>query len=455
MLETIIYAILFTLLYLAYRGIKQKIYTYKDLGPLGEIKERYLFLTCLYVFIFITTWRFTVLSPSGIGVSYRGSETYLVPFSEIIETNRLNIFYEFVSGDERMSLSRLIMEYLLTFAQSMIILLPLSLSIFAAYKNNVKRSVWLLVTVMVSYYFSGELFVGSTIIKVILLYGFTYLIYWLIEKMFARRKIIIWLSIFILLIGVVFTSDIHIVSDSYASSYKAPETIEFEEPYSSHGDVDLIFHSARLREDHTEIELDYTLNNVPELDIPYEYKLLNMTLDLKTGDEKYKYGFSSNSSLRINNIDITTSYRNKSVFPLTVYGISEIMYVIIDPDLMEQISFEDSGWLNDEPYTCYRLTYRVPKVPGYELRWNVPLKYNDLLDRAYNPNVSYYTKKRILEETETSILYEVKNYFYDRETTEIEILGPEIINAIYSREFEIDINNPILHFDNGDYNEWR
>lgn len=452
MLGVLIYIILFSLMYLAYRWIKQKIYTYKDLGPLDESRERYLFLTCLYIFTFIATWRFTIVSPSGIGVSYRGSETYLIPFSEIIESYRLNIFYEFVSGSQSMSLSQLIKDYLMNFAKSMIIMLPLSLSLFAAYKNNVKRLVWLTVTVMVSYYFSGELFIGSTIIKVLFLYVLTYLIYALIEKIFSRRKIIVWMFISVLFAGVIFTSNIRFLSDSYASSYKAPETIEFDEPYTSKGDVDIAFNSAKLREDQTEIELEYTLNKIPEMNIPYEYKLLNLTLDLQTGEEKHKYGFSSDTStsLRINNIDIRASHISKSVFPLTIYGISEIMYVIIDPDLLEQISFEDNGWINDEPYACYRLTYRIPKVPGYELKWNVPLKYNDLLDQTYNPHVSYYTKKTILEETESSILYEVKNYFYDRDASDIEIIGPEIINVIYGIEFELDTENQILRFETAD-----
>lgn len=450
MLGVLIYIILFSLMYLTYRWIKQKIYTYRDQGPLDESKERYLFLTCLYIFTFIATWRFTIVSPSGIGVSYRGSETYLIPFSEIIETNRLNTFFEFVSDSESMSLSQLIKDYLVNFMKSMIIMLPLSLSLFAAYKNNVKRLVWLTVTVMVSYYFSGELHIGSTIIKVLFLYGLTHLIYMLIEKLFARREIIVWMSIFILFTGVVLTSDIRFLNDSYASSFKTPEVIEFEEPYVFKGNVDFTFHSAKLREDHTEIELDYTLNKIPELNIPYEYKVSNLTLDLKTGEEKHKYGFSSDHSLRIDNIDIRASQISKSVFPLTIYGISEIIYVIIDPDLLDQISFEDSGWLNGEPYTCYRLTYRIPKVPGYELRWNVPLKYNDLLDKTYNPHVSYYTKKTILEETESSILYEVKNYFYDREASDIEIIGPEVINVIYGLEFEIDTENPVLHFETAD-----
>jgi hypothetical protein len=258
------------------------------------------------------------------------------------------------------------------------------------------------------------------------------------------------MSIFILFTGVVLTSDIRFLNDSYASSFKTPEVIEFEEPYVFNGNVDFTFHSAKLREDHTEIELDYTLNKIPELNIPYEYKVSNLTLDLKTGEEKHKYGFSSDHSLRINNIDIRASQISKSVFPLTIYGISEIMYVIIDPELIEQISFEDSGWLTGEPYTCYRLTYRVPKVSDYELRWNVPLKYNDLLDKTYNPHVSYYTKKTILEETESSILYEVKNYFYDRDASDIEIIGPEVINVIYGLEFEIDTENPVLHFETAD-----
>lgn len=451
MLGVLVYVILFSLVYLAYRWIKQKIYTYRGIGPLDESKERYLFLTCLYVFIFISTWRFTFLSPSGIGVSYRGTETYLIPFSEIIETNRMNIFFEFLSGDERMPLSLLIKDYLFTFAQTMIILLPLSLSLFAAYENHLKRFVWLLVTIMGSYYFSGDLLVGSTIIKVIFLYGLTYLIYWLIDKLFARRKIIIWLSIFIMLVGVVFTSDIRIVNDSYTSSYKAPETIDFEAPYTSHGDVDFSFHSAKLKEDHTEIEFEYTLNKIPELNMPYEYKFLSMTLDLKTGENSFKYGFSQGNSLIINNVDNTDGFRSKSVFPLTIYGISEIMYVLIDPDLLEQISFEDGGWLSGEPYTCYRFTYRIPKITGYELSWNLPLKYNDLKDQTFNPKHSYYTKSRILEETEASVLYEVKNYFYDRDTSDIEILGPEIINVIYGMVFEIDKNNPILHFENAEY----
>ncbi len=450
MLGILIYTILFSLMYLAYRWVKQKIYTYKGLGPLDEDREKYLFLTCLYIFAFIATWRFTIVSPSGIGVSYRGAETYLIPFSEVIEANRRNIFYEFVSGNESTSLTQLIKEYLLTFAKSMFILLPLSLSLFAAYKNNVKRLVWLMGTVMVSYYFSGELHIGSTIIKVIFLYGLTHLIYMLIKKVFARREVIVWMSIFILFTGVVLTSDIRFLNDSYASSFKTPEVIEFEEPYVFNGNVDFTFHSAKLREDHTEIELDYTLNKIPELNIPYEYKVSNLTLDLKTGEEKHKYGFSTDHLLRINNIDIRASQISKSVFPLTIYGISEIMYVIIDPELIEQISFEDSGWLTGEPYTCYRLTYRVPKVLGYELRWNVPLKYNDLLDETYNPHVSYYTKKTILEETESSILYEVKNYFYDRDASDIEIIGPEVINVIYGLEFEIDTENPVLHFETAD-----
>lgn len=88
------------------------------------------------------------------------------------------------------------------------------------------------------------------------------------------------------------------------------------------------YNSAQLRADHTEIELEYTLNKIPELNIPYEYKPLNLTLDLKTGEEKHKYGFSSDHSLYINNMDIRASKISKSVFPLTVYGISEIMYVI-------------------------------------------------------------------------------------------------------------------------------
>lgn len=461
MLEVLIYIILFSLLYLAYRWVKQKFYTYKDLGPLDESREQYLFLTCLYVFIFIISMRFTVVSPSGIGVYYRGSETYMIPFSEIIEANRFNVFYEFVSGNESTGISQLIKDYLLRFAQSMIILLPLSLSLFAAYKCHLKRFIWLLVTVMVSYYFSGELFIGSTIIKVVILYGLTYLIHALVEKLFRRRSTIIWLFIFILLAGVVFTSDIHIVSDSYVTSYKAPESMEFDEPYVSNGDVALTFDSAKLREDHSEIELEYTLKQLPKLDIPYEYNFLNLTLDLQTGEKLYKYGFMANdqkqiasvgrtNSLRINNIDISDSHRSKSIFPLTIYGISEILYVITDSSLLKQISFEDSGWLSDEPYTCFRLTYRVPKTQGYELRWSVSVKYNDLWDQTYNPHYSYYTKKMILEETESSILYEVKNYFYDREASDIKILGPEVTNVIYGLEFEIDTTNPILHFESAD-----
>lgn len=44
----------------------------------------------------------------------------------------------------------------------------------------------------------------------------------------------------------------------------------------------------------------------------------------------------------------------------------------------------------------------------------------------------------------------MKNYFYDRDASDIEIIGPEVINVVYGLEFEIDTENPVLHFETAD-----
>lgn len=431
---------IFFLIYLLYRYIKSRIYDYLDKEPVSSRREWLILPVALFMFAFVATSGFTRynVSNDSISIPFALHPFHIIPFKEIYLNWQNYDFYNAIYGQSRAFYYTdfiNIKDYIRIFTS----MLALGFSISIVNKTFVKSLLAMIFIRTLLGFMIGESYFATSLCLSLIAFLVAFLVYKILYRGIVRknflatfanspvhRSFVVGYLIVMCLLPLYFVEvDKRWASDQWTMS----EYSDFKEPavLKTYDDkVELTPKDFRINNKEN-VEVSFAFSQPPVLDIPYKTAIRSIEFKFNLSGETLNYGTGINAGddhVQIHLDKIINPYdkdRIKTIYPIELYGIEAINYVIDDKRFTNMLKvIESKWWTNENGYDCYTYTYQVPKVDGYEVNVGTSVTFDNP-----NPNkpLGTYQDKAwasVLDpvkigSNEKYDIFSVDNYFYDYE----------------------------------------
>jgi len=433
--------LIFALFYLLYRFIKSRIYTALDKEPVNSNREWFILPIALFMFVFVATDGFTwyTVSDSSVSIPFSLSQFYIIPFKEVYLNYKNYEFYHLIYGQTNTFYDDVFLYQLKDYIRLFTSMLALGFTVSIVNKTFIKSLLTMLLIRLLLGLMIGEAYIATSLSLALIAFLIAFFIYkilyrGLVRKNFLKtfaespvhRAFVIGYLIAICLMPLYFVRvDSRWSSDHYSTS----QFIDFNAPIVSKTydeKIDLRAESFRILNKEA-LEIEFTIAPSPVLDIPYKTSFEGINIRFALGDAPIQAGTDVSSGtnrfrLTFDSYSYGLGEDNKqSIYPLKIYGITSLHYIIDDKRFTNQLKVLDQRWwTNEDGFDCYTYTYQVPKLSTYEVQVVASLTYDNP-----NPNRNHQTFENKawanatdsikIGSTEAYDIYSVDNYFYDYE----------------------------------------
>lgn len=415
------------IMYSGYYLVKKKMVAYVD-GSMDFDREVWILGIFLFCFLFYSPTEMVYWTHFNI------RNLDLMPFSRVIDTYKNEAFYQYVKGssDFANEFNWVILDHFRT----LLSLAPLVLASRFLWKSWWKG--WLVSLVIGTLVYTSAGY--DELVTIMILISVAYVIAMLMTKtikaLFGDNEKGLLYGQRILL-GVFILGNLFLV-------IKGANEIEFtnrqqREEVSFKQDIEMFdgafkWHIDRKNLVYDEIELIGKTDDQIMERIPYEIdqKIVDFTVVTNgykrtikayfTGDEDMSLRFSGQRY-------VNGKWTDDDLYPIEIYGISEINYVTKSESFYQQLESLEEGWLESEPYAVYRYVYAMPAVEGFT---GQVFYQENIVDKKGSDEVYYTTKEGLLSTTDTQFIMEVLIYFRDHKAEDIKTMTREPRSGRYS-----------------------
>ncbi|WP_139132166.1 hypothetical protein [Fusibacter sp. 3D3] len=422
-----------------------------------------MILLIAYGLLFILSGGFRGLSengPGNIGLNYATYSEWF-PIQIIKESLGLIQFHQYMDPNfTSEDASRMLMwqlAFLKDLGRVFLAYVPIAFGIVILHKKFLKGLGIAVLLESLLYIQTDMDFIGVSVVFSVVSFGMVFLLNRIILKRFSRRE---ERAVTHSIVNTKVEAD-DIIRLNEINEIKSPKTkvliismllmclflvghVETQDTYSGYladtkyttndlvlSDQGLILQKPEITRYDEFIRIDGYLEDHIPFELPYEVARKDYHLKYKCGDLELETIGSRNMrfSVRLDVYDPRDPFvpnapkLNLALYPLEIEGISQIMYRIEDPKLLDQFEVIDENWTEIVPYPIYEMTYRVPKFEGYTASWyrfqNLNLKSGIIKKGRNTMHPSYWDEVQTIDEGST-LKITVRYAYYDVNFDEIE-----------------------------------
>lgn len=437
-----------------YLHFKNKIRSYRNIDPVTVSQDIHMILLIAYCMLFILSGGFVGLSANGPTDIYlkHYENSDLSPLQRIKEYQALVQFYQHVtpdfSSEKALWMFNEHLDFFKDLGRIFLAYIPIAIGIISVHKRFITGLFMAVVLESLLYIQTGRAFIGASIVISGISFGMIFLLNRVILERFSLESLrtrvlaISILAMCLFLVG-------NLITVRRGMFYGGIKYIDSNLVLSDQG---LILRKPEIADMYDSVQIEGDLDDTIVFELPYQiaektyrlpYKCSDLDLEVPAHQkDRFYVNFWIYDPVHPGHYNVVE--KRSILYPITIKGVSQIIYKIEDPKLLEQIEVIDENWTEIVPYPIYEVTYRIPKFEGYTSVWhriqNIKLKAG--IEKQGSDTMYPYYSDAVQTIDEGNTMKVMMRYAYygvdfnEIESTSYTLRDVELIKAIGSSSDE-------------------